>query len=174
MRTGCYFLPSLLRQAQTAMSPIMSKRRAESSLEISRQLGPRARLLKPASRRTPDGRHGQRAGNGRGCHRPGQSASSRQVCTNAGQKLAGHLHHHQHRYRALTPAGPLRYRLVADCAVCCQPAPRAARPTPHAVPVATATKKDELIQMTAVQRRLPVNDAEDPAGPACRTGACSR
>jgi hypothetical protein len=38
------------------MSPIMSKRRAESSLEISRQLGPRARLLKPAPRRAPDGR----------------------------------------------------------------------------------------------------------------------
>jgi hypothetical protein len=49
-------LPSLPHQAQTAMSPIMSRRRAESSLEISRQLGPRARLLKPAPRRAPDGR----------------------------------------------------------------------------------------------------------------------
>ncbi len=48
--------PSLLHQAQAAMSPIMSRRRAESSLEISRQLGPRARLLKPAPRRAPDGR----------------------------------------------------------------------------------------------------------------------
>src|SRR6266566_6223185 len=48
--------PSLLHQAQTAMSPIMSRRRAESSLEISRQLGPRPRLLQPAPRRAPDGR----------------------------------------------------------------------------------------------------------------------
>ena len=36
---------------------------------------------------------------------------------------------------------PSRYRLVADCVVSCQPAPRAARPTPHAVPAATADRK---------------------------------
>ena len=63
--------PSLLHQAQAAMSPIMSRRRAESSLEISRQLGPRARLLKPAPRRAPDGRlEGEQCPY---CHYPGSN-----------------------------------------------------------------------------------------------------
>ena len=68
--------------------------------------------------------------------------------------------------RQLRQAVPaVHHRLAADCAVCCQPAP--ARRVLHLTqcPQQPQTAKDEPVQMIAIERRLPVNDAADPACP---------
>ena len=140
------------------MSPIMSKRRAESSLEISRQLGPRARLLKATPRRAPYGRHGLRAGDGRAPPSPGQGASSSTPVPH--ECRAGPTDTRITISTEPCPGirSPSGYRLVADCVVACQPAPRAARPTPHAVPAATAdckgrTETDDHYRAASASRR---------------------
>ena len=69
---------------------------------------------------------------------------------------------------------PSRYRLVADCAVPVNlpPARRALHLTQ--CPQQPQTAKDEPRPMITTERRVPVNDAGDPAGPACPDGRCSR
>jgi hypothetical protein len=63
-----------------------------------------------------------------------------------------------------------RYRLVADCAVPVNLPP--ARRVLHLTqcPQQPQTAKDEPRPMITTERRVPVNDAGDPAGPACPDG----
>ena len=65
---------------------------------------------------------------------------------------------------------PSRYRLVADCAVPVNLSP--ARRVLHLTqcPQRPQTAKDEPRPMITTKRRAPVDDAGDPAGPACPDG----
>jgi hypothetical protein len=127
--------------------------------------------MKPTPRRAPDGHHGPRAGRWPTLPSPGQSASSSTpVPQQCRAELTGQSHHHQHRYPALTPTDPhvTAWPLTVPSPVNLPPARRVLHLTQ--CPQQPQTAKDEPVQMTTIQRRLPVNDAGDPAGPACPDG----
>jgi len=81
-----------------------------------------------------------------------------------------HSHHHQHRYRALAPTAPhvTAWSLTVLSRVNLPPARRVLHLTQ--CPQRPQTAKDEPIQMITIERRVPVDDAGDPAGLACPDG----